>query len=728
MTTFTALSRRQLLRASVYSAMGVLSADLLAACQSTPSTPAPTSSSAPGPTTAPAVAAASAPTATPSGLATAAPAVTAALPTAPALGASLIGQLEGPQIVVDPAQFPSAFREAPDLVALVKAGSLPPIHERIGQDPLVIRPLREIGRYGGTWNRAFTGPGDYGNAVRAAGNDRLLGWDETGTKIRPNLAKTWEVSSDGRTTTFHLRRGVKWSDGQPFTADDIMFWYEDMYLNTDVTPSPALPFLTTTGGYLAVEKIDDHTVNFKFPDAYFGFPYVVASPGPVGGDAGEAIAVRGGYAPKHYLQQFHPKYVPQDQLEQQARALGLNNWVALFRLKYSWHLNPDLPALTLWKTSSPANTPTWTLDRNPYSYWVDTAGNQLPYIDHVRLSVGENTEVINLRAIAGDLDEQERHLDLGKLPVFLENQSRGKYKVYLDPSNIGTDMGLSFNLTYADDDELARWFNTTEFRRALSLGIDRDQLNETFWLGLGVPGSQVVSDQSPFNPGKEYRTRWAMHDLQQASALLDQIGLGKKDSAGLRLRADGSGPLQLQIQTYVGFFQFTAAAEMITRHWKQIGISATVQEVERNLAYLNIGSNKHQIHADVAWGTDSMFSQLCWTLLPFDRTSPIGTLFGQWYTTQGKEGKEPPARIKEAMDTYQQALAAPEDQRAELAKKLWVIIIDEVWTIGTVGLSPAIQGVRIAKTSLGNLPARMVNSAATDSPAQAIPETWFFGG
>jgi peptide/nickel transport system substrate-binding protein len=730
MMNVTGLSRRQLLRAGAFSMVGVLAADLLAACQSAPATPAPTNS-APQAATTPAPPPAAGPAATPTVplqvVATqAVPAATPVAQSPPALAGALVGQLEGPQIVLDPAQFPTEFHEAPDLAALAKSGSLPSVRDRIGQDPLVIKPLREIGRYGGTWNRGFTGPGDYGNAVRAVGNDRLLGWDETGTKIRPNLVRAWEVSSDGRATTFHLRRGMKWSDGQPFTADDVMFWYDDMYMNTDITPTPAQPFMTTKGGHLVVEKVDQNTVQFKFPDPYFEFAYVVASPGLVGGDAGEAIALRGGYAPKHYLQQFHPKYTPQDQIDQLVQAAGVNNWVGLFRLKYSWHLNPDLPVLTLWKTSTPASSPTWILERNPYSYWVDTAGNQLPYIDRIRLTVGESTEVINLRAIAGDLDEQERHMDLGKLPVFLENQAKGNYKVYLDPSNIGTDMGLSFNLNYADDDEIAKWFNTTDFRRALSLGIDRNQLNETFWLGLGVPGSQVVSEISPYNPGKEYRTRWATHDPQQANALLDKIGLDKKDDSGNRLRSDGGGPLQIQIQTYVGFFQFARVAEMITQHWKQIGITATFQEVERSLAYLNVGANKHQIHADVAWGTDSMFSQLCWTLLPFDGTSPIGTLFGQWYTSQGKTGTEPSARLKEAMDIYQQALTAPEAQRAELAKKLWGILIDEVWTIGTVGLSPAIQGLRIARTTLGNMPARMVNSAATDSPAQAIPETWFF--
>jgi peptide/nickel transport system substrate-binding protein len=136
------------------------------------------------------------------------------------LGANLIGKLEGPEVITDPARFPKTFREAPPLAELVKAGKLPPVQQRIGQDPLVIKPLREIGKYGGTWRRGFTGPFDTSNGHRVAQNDKLLYYDYTGTKLVPNIARGWEVSADGKVTTLLLRRGMRWSDGQPFTADD----------------------------------------------------------------------------------------------------------------------------------------------------------------------------------------------------------------------------------------------------------------------------------------------------------------------------------------------------------------------------------------------------------------------------------------------------------------------------------------------------------------------------
>jgi peptide/nickel transport system substrate-binding protein len=191
-------------------------------------------------------------------------------------GAHLIGKLEGPEVITDPAQFPKRFKEAPQLAELVKAGKLPPVEERIGQDPLVIKPLREIGKYGGTWRRGFTGPFDTSNGHRAAQNDKLLYFDYTGTRIVPNIARGWEVSPDGRVTTLLLRRGMKWSDGQPFTADDFVFWYEDVYQNKDLVPVP-LTVMTINGKPIAIKKVDASTVQFVAPEPYYALPTVLAS-------------------------------------------------------------------------------------------------------------------------------------------------------------------------------------------------------------------------------------------------------------------------------------------------------------------------------------------------------------------------------------------------------------------------------------------------------------------
>src|SRR5215813_4805072 len=197
---------------------------------------------------------------------------TAQTPATSSGGNALIGKLEGPEVIVDPGQFPKTFKEAPQLAELVKAGKLPPVAERIGQDPLVIKPLKEIGKYGGMWRAGFTGPADFWNGFRCcSGPDHLLFWDYTGNTVVPNLAKSLEMQDGGKTWLVHLRRGMKWSDGKPFTADDFVFWFEDIYRNKDLVPTPSAA-MAINGKQGEIQKVDTYTVRYRFPEPYFMFP------------------------------------------------------------------------------------------------------------------------------------------------------------------------------------------------------------------------------------------------------------------------------------------------------------------------------------------------------------------------------------------------------------------------------------------------------------------------
>ena len=639
-------------------------------------------------------------------------------------GAHLIGKLEGPELVTDPAKLPKTFKEAPELAELVKAGKLPPVEQRIGQDPLVIKPLREIGKYGGTWRRGFTGPADTSNGHRSAQNDKLLYFDYTGTKIVPNIARAWDVSPDGRVTTISLRRGMRWSDGQPFTADDFVFWFEEVYQNKEIVPTP-LPVMTINGKPIAVKKIDAATVQFVAPDPYFALPTVLASVWGIGHHARYGRDGYGGFAPAHYLKQFHPKWSSKDEVTKKAAEMKFDSWVALFKNRNDACRNPDLPVVTPWKTVSPINTPTWVLERNPYSVWVDSAGNQLPYIDKIRMTLGESLELINLRAIAGEYDSQARHIDISKLPVLLENQKKGNYRVYLDPSTQGADVGLFCNQSFDKDPEIAKWLGSREFRIALSHGIDRQQVNETFVLGLGQTGSAAPGERTLYFPGPEYKTLHCAYDVKQANAMLDKLGLTKKDSEGYRLRADGGGRLRLSLTTYLGFLPFTQVAEMVVQQWKQIGIRGEVQEMERGLAITRLRANEHQIYFETQWGADNMFGHSPF-FFPIDGGTPVGPQFGVWYASAGTQGKQPPPRMRELMEKYRKAFGVPDAERTRLAKEVWKIALDEMWVIPVVSNSPASQGVRVIKTNVGNVPERLWNSAVSDNPHIAHTETWYF--
>jgi peptide/nickel transport system substrate-binding protein len=644
-------------------------------------------------------------------------------------GNPLMGTLEGPAVITDLAQFPKTFKEPPALAAQVQQKKLPPVQERIGADPLVIKPLHEVGKYGGTWRRGFSGPADFWNGYRCCGHDKILFWDYTGNVAVPNVAKGWEITDDGRTFTVLLRKGMKWSDGQPFTADDFMFWYEDIYQNTTLLPTKT-PVLAINGKPGVMEKVDDSTIRFKFPEPYYAFVDILAGATPLGGHTLQGRLLMGGFAPKHYLKQFLPKYSSQEAVDKMAKDAGYDNWVSLLKFKNDWALNPELPTVAAWKTTSPINTPNWVLERNPYFYMVDTAGNQLPYVDKVVMTLAENLEVLNLRAIAGEYDFQARHIDVGKLPVLIENQAKGNYKVYLDPADSGCDACLFFNQTYEADPEVAKWLQNRDFRIALSLGIDRNQLNEAFWLGLGTPGTQVLAESSPYNPGPEYRTMHSTHDPDKANKLLDGIGLKAKDAEGYRLRTDGKGRLRIELMTVGGqFLQFTQIAEMIREQWRKIGIQADVNEIERSLAITRIGANEIQGHLWQNDGTEHFFSFPA-HLFPFNPSglggSNIGPLWAQWFQSAGAQGKEPSAPMKELMGLWKKSFGVPEAERVAIGKQLWRIAVEEQWAVGTVGLSPAAQGVRVVSNKMGNVPSRQYNSPDGMTPATSRPETFFF--
>jgi peptide/nickel transport system substrate-binding protein len=708
------LTRRALL---IYSAAAGATS-LLAAClsESAPQTTAPTAKQQSGATLPPA-AALSTPTAN----------------QAPRTqGKFTLGKLEGAQVIDDPAQYPKTFKEAPELATLVQQGKLSKIEERIGQDPLVLKPVESVGKYAATLRKALFGNAQSETTVYrfATGPTSLLFWDATRSKVVPNIARGFDLSPDGKTVTISLRRGMKWSDGQPFTADDILFWYEDIYQNKQLYPGTSAD-LVIGGKDVVIQKIDQYTVRYVSPEPNPIMAERLASPNnDIGGPAfrlGQTPS-RGGYAPKHYLSQFHPKYVAggQDAVDKMAKDAQFNGWVPFFVDRATFQLNPDLPVTMPWKVTVPMNNPTqFVMERNPYSVWVDTEGNQLPYIGKLQYTSAQNLEVIATRAIAGDFDFQENVLDVSKLPVLIDGQARGEYKIYLDPGQAG--IGIALNLAYDEDPEVGDWIRNVDFRRALSLGIDRDQINETFFLGTGIPSSPAPVEDNKYFPGEEWRTRWATLDVAQGNGLLDKVGLTQKDSDGYRLRKDGKGRLRL-IFTGVARIgiDFSALAEMIRQHWQRIGIELIVDSVASNLAQQRIAANQVQMLGN-AVGTEDVYL-FTGTLTPGGGgySAVMGIPYGQWQATGGKQGKEPFPELKQAMDLLEKGKTASDTDRIAIGKQLYQLHIDNVFSIGLVSGDLAQNGVRLAKTTLGNVPARIISSNLLLSPSNAYAQTFYF--
>jgi peptide/nickel transport system substrate-binding protein len=265
------------------------------------------------------------------------------------LGQGLIGKLEGPDLIRDAAKFPQKFGEAPMLAELVTAGKLPPVERRL-PDPaelMVIRPVHQIGKYGGRWRRGFTGPADNENGNRIVSTDKILMFDYTGNTVIPCLAKDWRLSDDGKVCVVFLRKDMKWSDGQPFTANDFLFWYNDIYQNKELVRTGA-PEFQVNGKPGVLYARDDYTVGYEFPEPYCLFVDILAGDTLIGGGQATQMvrtSFMGTYAPTHYLKQFLPKYSSEDEVTRKAKAAGFDSWVSYLRNRTNWTLNAELPVL-----------------------------------------------------------------------------------------------------------------------------------------------------------------------------------------------------------------------------------------------------------------------------------------------------------------------------------------------------------------------------------------------
>jgi len=740
MVSAQGVSRRSFLKVGI----GIAGIGLLAACapaapatKPEPAKPAaPTQPAAAAPTTAAAPAAAKPTEAAKPAAAAPATAPTAAPAAAPAkpasgkpeakLGAQLIGKIEGPEIMKE-SKRPAKLGEAPMLADMVKSGALPAVEQRVPEEPMVLKPMSEIGKYGGTWRRGFTGPGDVENFNRVMGMEKPLHVDYTGNTIVPSVLKAWEIADGGRTIRLFLRKGMKWSDGTPFTADAFTFWFEDMYSNKEITPGGTAE-MSINGKPGAIAKVDDLTVEARFPEPYPMFVDVLSAFTQMGG--GHALGgtqwggFMGPYAPGHYLKQYLPKYAAKEELDKLVTAAGMDNWITHLKFKNNYSLNTELPVVTPWKTVTPINTPLWTLERNPYFWQVDTEGNQLPYIDKIQLNLAENLEVANLRGIAGEYDEMGRHMDVSKLPVFLENQQKGNYKVVLDSGSGAAAVAIHVNQSYEADAEIRKWLTNVEFRRALSMGIDRDQFNEAFFLGMGTPSSLMSEDGSPENAGPEWRTKWSTLDVNQSNALLDKIGLTKKDAEGFRLRTDNGQRLRIEVTTVAAaFLPYAQMMEMVAQHWKRIGINLDVKDTERTLSLRKVAGNEQQLYV---WsGGDADIFMWPRHDMPAEPNEPFsGTLYASWYATNGAGGKKPedPELLK-AYDMLRQAAGLETAERNKLGQELKKVIVDQQWVIGTVGFTPTL---RVVSNRMGNVPDRYVWRARNRTPGAAQPTTYYF--
>jgi len=608
----------------------------------------------------------------------------------------------------------ATYQEAPMLAELVAAGELPPLEERLPAEPLVVEPQSEVGTYGGTMRFAEANASSAWSAslVRQAG---LFRYNQTGTEVSVDIAKDYSFNDDLTELTLELREGHKWSDGQPFTVDDILFWWEDIANNPELSPNGPPGFWKFTDGELPVfEKVSDTLLKITFPAP---FPIVIDRFGRTFFSSDPSIM-----APKHYLQKWHADY--NEDAAQVAADEGFESWVQAFNAHFQPARWWEIERPWLWKWIPEEETADRLIFvRNPYYHAVDTEGNQLPYIDRISVSIITDQQTLALRASSGELDFESYYINIADMPVFRANEEAGNYKVAIASQLRSADLALMPNRTVKDP-ILNELFNNKDFRIALSLGINRERMNETLYFGLGTPYPAIpLPSNSYIKP--EWTTMYIDYDPDQANALLDGLGLTERDGDGFRLRPDGD---RLSVLIEIGVLEGNkqAACELVADDYVAIGIEVVCRLTEGSLFSERNLANEFEIatwhldravligRADPLWFGFKDPSQQRWA-----------AQWVIWMQTNGAEGVEPPQEIKDLAAIFNewQTTIPGSEEFIQLGQQYFEYFATEIPMIGTVGMWP--QPV-IVSNRLHNVQTEDIYwGADTNFYAPYQPEQWY---
>lgn len=604
-------------------------------------------------------------------------------------------------------QPPSIYHEAPLSREKVARGQLPALDERLPESPALVQPFDRIGTYGGTWTRAIRRTRDHASFIRVIGYENLMRWDPLWINVVPNIARKYDVNADATRYTFYLRKGMCWSDGVPFTADDIVFWYEDVLSNNTLTPSiPA--WLTSGGKPVRVEKRDEMTVVFSFevPNGLF----LMNLAAPWGGEPTEY--------PRHYLKQFHARYNPEGIAGLVAES-GLSSWSALFRSKAGikvdhpsrWQ-NPDLPRLHAWtlKTAYRPEADEMVAERNPYYWKIDPAGNQLPYIDRVVYKMFDDRSQIEEMLARGIIDMQTRHIP----QEWFRNV--GRERTFSLISSFSNTAVISLNLTHRDP-VLRRLFQNKHFRVGLSHAIDRKEIIERVFGGEGEPYQAAPKPESPFYH-KRLAHQYTEYDLSAANTYLDKAGCAQRDAEGFRLRPDGRRiTISLDV---IDFLSMLEVARFIPDFWIKVGIDTRLNILEREDLYARKAANQHDAVVWVGDGGLEVLLEPRWYFPSSPVESNYAVPWATWYRRHDDpHAEKPPEAAQKQMRLYDQILTTA-DQKIQFAAMTEILDIaaDQFYVIG-ISTPPLRYG--ILNPGFHNVPTFIPHSWTYPHPAPTNP-------
>ena len=556
----------------------------------------------------------------------------------------------------------------------VADGSLPPMAERLPVTPYKVDFAAEnktVGKYGGKLRMLMGKNKDIGQ-ITVYEYARLIGYD-LNLKLRADLLQSIDVEK-GRVFTLKIREGHQWSDGTPFTAEDFRYYWEDMIGHEKLGRAGVPIDLVVDGSPPKFEILDELTVRFSWDKPNPAFLPALARPSP--------LYI---YRPAHYLKEFHEKYQDPDKLAKFVADKKVKDWVSLHTKSQRQRRpeNPDLPTLQPWRNTVKSPAQRYVFERNPYFHHVDSAGNQLPYIDKLIVDI-VSKEVIPAKTGTGESDLQARYLRFDNFTFLKEAEDKQGYNVNLWTTGKGAQIALFPNLN-TQDPVWSGLMRDVRFRRALSLGINREEINEAIYFGLATPSANTVLPKSPLYK-EEYKNSWSYFDPEQANALLDEAGLAARADDGTRLLPDGSRA-EITIESAGESTEETDVLELIADHWREIGIKIFVRASQRDMFRRRARSGETQMSVFFGFNNAIATSEMSpEQLAPTSTPQLQWPKWGQYHETNGKAGEPPqlPEVIKQ-IERYKSWLTAESvEERTAIWHEMLQTYVDQVFTIGTV--------------------------------------------
>lgn len=614
---------------------------------------------------------------------------------------------------------PDSSLESPMLSERVEAGELPPLEERlpVEADRLVVDGPDGLGVFGGTYRGAVLGQDDVPWVERMVGYEPMLRADPQLERIIPGVFKEIEASPDGTEFTIHMREGMRWSDGEPFTADDVMFAFDDVYSNEEIHPTFPDTF-TVDGEPATAKRIDDYTVKLTFPGTKGDFLERASR-------NAQSWAHNLAYFPKHYLEQFLPALNPD--AEQLAADADFGNWVDYWDDRIEWWNNPDKPVLYAWMMTDAMNTGNRVVaERNPYYWKVDSGGAQLPYIDRLEFEVVQEEEVMLLKGANGELDFHARHFnsDANK-PVLAEGREDGDYDFITVQTTSMNRMIISLNLNHKDE-ELRQIFQNKDFRIGLSHAIDRQDIIDTVFQRQGEPWQAAPHRESEFFD-EEFAKQYTEYDVARANRHLDAAGLTERDGNGFRVLPSG-GRLRFSLDVTTLFPEWANAADLVRQYWAEVGVDMQVNPIERTLFYERKDPAANEHDANV-WAGDGglkveMLETRWW--FPSGGEANYAMRWAEYYNGRGtgENAEEPPDHALRQMELAWQipGEADPAAQK-QLFREILQIAKEQFYVIG---IASAADGYGIVKNNLRNVVDSYPDSFLYLTPGPVNIPTWYF--